>query len=56
MSAKDKEIISAAGKLEEKERAYVEIAKRLGDTEALSTVSMKKLSEKQKLIQEQAKL
>ena len=32
------------------------MSKRLEDTEALSTRAMKKLSEKQKIIQEQAKL
>ena len=55
LNAKDREIIAAAGNLEEKERAYAEIAKRLDDTEALSTRAMKILSEKQKIIQEQAK-
>ena len=48
MSAKDKEIIAAAGKLEEKERVYADIAKSIEDTEELWTIVMKKLSEKQK--------
>ena len=49
--SKDKEIIAAAEKLQEKERIHAEISKRLEDTEALSTRAMKKLSEKQKIIQ-----
>ena len=36
-------------------RTYSDLAKRLKDNEALSTRAMKKLSEKQKIIQEQAK-
>ena len=35
--------------------AYSDLAKRLKDNEALSTRAMKKLSEKQKIIQEQSK-
>ena len=56
MSAKDTEIWAVSGMLEEKERAYAEIAERLEDTDALSNRAMKKLREKQKIIQEQAKL
>ena len=37
-------------------RTYSYLAKRLKDNEALSTRAMKKLSEKQKNIQEQANL
>ena len=37
-------------------RAYVEMAKRLDDTEALSTQAVNDLSEKEKIIQEQANL
>ena len=55
-SAKDKEILAAAEKLEQKERAYAEMSKRLDDTEAISTQAMNDLSEKEKIIQEQAKL
>ena len=39
-----------------KKRAYSDLAKRFKDNEALSTRAMKKLSEKQKIIQEQANL
>ena len=55
-SAKDKAILAAAEKLEQKERAYAEMAKRLDDTEALSTQAANDLSEKEKIIQEQEKL
>ena len=34
-SSKDKAILAAAEKLEQKERAYAEMAKRIDDTEAL---------------------
>ena len=54
--SKDEEIIVAAEKLQEKERIHAEMTKRLEDTEALSTRAVKKLSEKQRLIQEQAQL
>ena len=54
--SKDKEILAAEEKLKWKKRAYSDLAKRLKDNEALSTTAMKKLSEKQKIIQEQAKL
>ena len=56
MISKDKEILAAEEKLTQKKGAYSDLAKRLKDNEALSTRSMKKLSEKQKIIQEQAKL
>ena len=54
--AKDKEILAAAKQLVKKEQSHVEIEKRLNESEALSTRAMKKLSEKQIIIQEQAKL
>ena len=56
MISKDKEILSAEEKLRWKKRAYSDLAKRLKDNEALSTRAMEKLSEKQKIIQDQAKL
>ena len=46
----------AAEKLAQKERAYSEMAKSLDDIEALSTQAVNDLSEKEKMIQEQAKL
>ena len=39
-----------------KKRDYSDLSKRLKDNEALPTRAMEKLSEKQKIIQEQAKL
>ena len=54
--SKDVEIIAAAEKHQEKERIHAEMSKRLEDTEELSTRAMKKLSEKQRLIQEQTHL
>ena len=56
MIYKDKEILAAEEKLKRKKGAYSDLAKRLKDNEALSTRAMKKSSEKQKIIQEQAKL
>ena len=56
MISKDKEILTAEENLKWKKRAYSDFSKRLKDNEALSTNAMKKLSEKQKIIQEQAKL
>ena len=55
-SAKYKAVIAAAEKLEQKERAYAEMAKRLDDTEALSTQAANDLIEKEKIIQEQEKI
>ena len=55
-SANDKAILAAAEKLEQKERAYAKMAKRLDDTDALSTQAANDLSEKRKIIQEQEKL
>ena len=54
--AKDKEILAAAEKLAKKEQSHAEIEKRLKESEALSTRAMNNLSEKQRRIQEQAKL
>ena len=54
--AEDKEILAAAEKLAKKEQAHAEIEKRIKESEALSTLAMKKLSQKQRIIQEQAKL
>ena len=54
--AKDKEILAAAKKLAKKEQSHAEIEKRLKESEALSTQEMIKLSEKQRIIQEQANL
>ena len=45
-----------AEKLEQKERDYAEMAKRLDYTKALSTQTVNDLSEEEKIIQEQAKL
>ena len=46
---------AAVENLEHKERAYAEMAKRLDDTEALSTQAANDLSQKEKIIQEQKK-
>ena len=51
MISKDKEILAAEEKLKWEKRAYSDLAKRLKDNEALSSKAMKKLSEKQKIIQ-----
>ena len=55
-SAKEKAIITASENIYQKERAYAEMAKRLDDTEALSTQAANDLSEKEKVIEEQEKL
>ena len=55
-SAKDKAILAAAEKLDQKERDYAEMDKRLDGTEVLSTQAVNYISEKDKIIQEQAKL
>ena len=55
MISKDKEILAAEEKLKRKKRAYSDLAKRLKDNEAISTRSMKKLSDKKRIIKEQAK-
>ena len=49
--SKDKEILAAEENLKWKKRAYSDLSKRLKDNEVLSTRAMKKLSEKQKIIQ-----
>ena len=54
LCAKDKEIMSAAEKLEKEVLAHVEIEIRMEESGVLSTREMKKLSENQKLIQEQS--
>ena len=56
MISKDKEILAAEENLKWKKRAYSDLSKRLKDNDALSTRAMKKFSDKQKIIQEQAKL
>ena len=55
-SAKDKEILSDQEKLNKKERDHDGMAKRLDIAEALSSCTVNELSEKEKMIQEQAKL
>ena len=47
-------ILSATENLKESEQSQAEMAKTLEETEAASSRAMKKLSEKQKIIQEQA--
>ena len=54
--SKDKDILAAEENLKWKKRAYSYLSKRLKDNESLSTRAMKKLSENQKIIQEQAKI
>ena len=54
MISKDKEILAAEENLNWKKWDYSDLAKRLEDNEALSTRAMKKLSEKQKVIQGKA--
>ena len=56
LSTKDKEILAVAEKLAKKEYPHAEIEKRLKESEALSTRAIKKLNEKQRIIQEQANL
>ena len=56
LHAKDKEIMVSAEKLEEEVLAHAKMAKRLEEYGVLSTRAMKKLSEKQKLIQEQSRV
>ena len=46
----------ASEKIEQKERAYAEMAKSLDDTEALSTQAANDLSKKEKIIQGQENL
>ena len=55
-SAKDKEILASQENLKKKERAHDVMAKRMEIDEALSTRTMNELSEKEKIIQEQANL
>ena len=51
MISKDREILAAEEKLKREKVAYSDLAKRLKDNEALSTRAMKKLCEKQIIIQ-----
>ena len=51
-----KEKEKAAEMFEEKERSHAEMVKRLEGSDATSTRAAKKLSEKQKIIQEQGNL
>ena len=51
-----KEKEKAAEMFEEKERSHAEMEKRLEESEATSTRAAKKLSEKQKILQEQVNL
>ena len=51
-----KKILAATENLKESERSQAEMAKKLEETEAASSIAMKKLIEKQKIIQEQANL
>ena len=53
---KDKEIMRSAENLEEEVLAHADMAKRLEESGVLSTRAMKKLSEKQKLSQEQSRV
>ena len=46
-----KEKEKSAELFEEKERSHVDMEKRLEESEATSTITAKKLSEKQKIIQ-----
>ena len=48
--------MAAAEKLEEEVLAHAEIAKRLEESGVLSNRAIEKLSEKQKLIQEQSRV
>ena len=54
--AKDKGILEAQENMKKKERAHDVMAKRLEIAETLSTRTVNELSEKEKMIQEQAKL
>ena len=56
MRAKDKEIMAAAENLEEEVLAHAEIEKILEESGVLYTRAMKKLSENEKLIQEQSRV
>ena len=56
MRAVGKKILAATENLKESERSQAEMAKKLEETEAASSIAMMKLSKKRKMIQEQAKL
>ena len=51
-----KKILAATENLKESERSQADMAKKLEETEAASSITMKELSEKQKIIQEKAKI
>ena len=51
-----KKMLAATENLKESERYQAEMAKKLEETEALSSIAMKNLSEKQKIVQEQGNL
>ena len=51
-----KKILAGTENMKESEQSQAEMEKKLEKTEAASSRAMKKLSEKQKIIQEQAKL
>ena len=51
-----KKSLAATENLKDSERSHAEMAKILEETEAASSIAMMKLSEIQKIIQEQAKL
>ena len=51
-----KMILADTENLKESKRSQAEMAKKLGETEATSSIAMMKLSKKQKIFQEQAKL
>ena len=51
-----KKLLATTENLKQSERSQAEMAKKLEETEAASSIAMKKLSEKLKIIQEQAKL
>ena len=53
---KKRKIMGSAEKLEEEVLAHANMAKRLEKSGVLSTIAMKKLSENQKLIQEQSRV
>ena len=56
LHAKDKDIMGSEENLEEEVLAHADMAKRLEESGVLSTRAMKKLSEKQRLIQEQSRV
>ena len=55
MICKEKESSVEGRNAKEKERAHAEMTQRMEESEALSTKTMNELSEKEKIIQDQAK-